>query len=639
MPEVKKEKLSFQTEVKQLLHMMIHSMYSNKEVFLRELISNSSDGIEKLRFFGIEKPALLEDDTDYKIYVLFNKDDKTITISDNGVGMSRDDIIKQLGTIAHSGTKETLSKLTGDKTKDSQLIGQFGVGFYSAFIVSDKVTVLSRKAGEPADSGVRWISSGDGEYEVENYLKESRGTDVILHVREDASEFLDDWRLRSVITKYSDHIPVPIAMQKIEVTEEEGKEGEEKKKKEELVEEIVNKATAIWMLNKSEIKDDDYKAHYTQVSHDPQEPLAWIHNRVEGNLDYTNLLYIPKHAPFDLWNRDSQKGLKLYVQRVFIMDEAEQFLPGYLRFVKGLVDTNNLPLNISREILQGNRDVVKIRSALTKRVLDCLDKMAKDDAENYTIFWKEFGQVLKEAPSEDFANRERVAKLFRFTSNQSEGKDQSVSLEDYVSRMQESQEKIYTITAESYEAAKNSPHLELFNKKGLEVLLLTDRVDEWLMMHLNEFDGKSFQSITKGDVDLGEMDDAPSKEEKEKVSKDFESVLKHAKEILGDKVKEVRMTYRLTDSPACVVSAEEDMGANMQRILKAAGQDVGETKPILELNPEHEMVQGLKTEADDERFTDWVELLFGQAILAEGGQLENPAAFVRKLNSLLATVS
>lgn len=629
------ETLGFQTEVKQLMHLVIHSLYSNKEIFLRELVSNASDAADKLRFAALSEPDLLENDPDLKVMISFDKEAKTLTISDNGIGMSRQDVIEHLGTIAKSGTREFLASLTGDQAKDSQLIGQFGVGFYSAFIVADKVTVLTRKAGLNAEDGVRWESAGEGEYTIENINKPGRGTEIILHLKKDEDEFLDDWRLRNIIRKYSDHIMLPVVMKKPAAITAEGEEPAA------TVDEFetVNKATALWTLSKSELKDSDYNEFYKHISHDFEDPLLWSHNKVEGKQEYTSLLYIPARAPFDLWNREKQHGLKLYVRRVFIMDDADQFMPLYLRFVKGVIDSNDLPLNISREILQSNKQIDSMRAALTKRVLGMLEKLAEDDKEKYAKFWQEFGQALKEGPGEDYANKEQIAKLLRFATTQTNEAVQNVSLDDYIARMKPEQDKIYYITADNFAAAKSSPHLEIFRKKGIEVLLLSERVDEWLVAHLHEYQGKQLQSVAKGALDLGKLDDEENKEEHQKTENEFESVLKQVKSVLGEKVKEVRITHRLTESPACLVVDEHDMNMHMQRILKAAGQAFPTSKPIFELNPTHPLVQRLKQEPDDQRFGEWTNILFDQATLAEGAQLEDPAQFVRRLNSLLLDLS
>lgn len=628
--EAKKETLGFQTEVKQLLHLMIHSLYSNREIFLRELVSNASDAADKLRFEALHNDGLLENDPNLDIRVDFDQEDKTITIADNGIGMNREDVIAHLGTIAKSGTADFLKQLTGDQKKDSQLIGQFGVGFYSAFIVADKVTVETRKADASAKEAVRWVSDGSGEFTVEGISKEKRGTSIILHLKEDAEEFADGWRLRNIIRKYSDHISMPILMVKQDMSSEEEKQEDQAPEWE-----TVNTAKALWTRSRSDISEDEYKEFYKHISHDFADPMKWSHNRVEGKLEYNSLLFIPAKAPFDLYNRDMQKGLKLYVQRVFIMDQADEFLPMYLRFIKGVVDSNDLSLNVSREILQKDPAVDSMKGALTKRVLDMLEKMAKKEEEQYAEFWKEFGQVLKEGPAEDFANREKVAKLLRFASTESKGVEQDQSLEGYVSRMKEGQDKIYYITAETHNAAANSPHLEVFRKKGIEVLLLSDRVDEWLMSHLNEFDSKQFADIARGDLDLGQLDDEGDKKALEECAKEKEDLLKRIKDALVDQVEEVRVTHRLTDSPACLVVGEHDMGAQMRKIMEAAGQAMPESKPIFEINPEHPLITRLDQEADEDRFTDLCRVVFDQANLAAGGQLDDPASYVQRLNKLL----
>ncbi len=636
-----KETLGFQTEVKQLLHLVIHSLYSNKEIFLRELVSNASDAADKLRFEAIGNNTLYENDSDLYVQVDIDKDAKTITVSDNGIGMSRQDVIEHLGTIAKSGTKEFLASLTGDKAKDAHLIGQFGVGFYSAFIVADKVTVETRRAGLPATEGVCWQSDGSGEYTIEMIDKPSRGTKITLHLKADESEFLEPWRLRTIIHKYSDHIPLPVKMIKEQTSIPEDNEKEvDKSQQEEVIEEYetVNRATALWTLPKSKINDEEYKEFYKHIGHDFEDPMLWSHNKVEGKQQYTTLLYIPARAPFDLWHRDHVRGLKLYVQRVFIMDNAEQFLPHYLRFVKGVVDSSDLPLNISREILQHNKLVDTIRSAIVKRVLNMLQKLAEDDKAQYQKFWTEFGQVLKEGPAEDFANKEEIAKLMRFATSKSEGSEQTVSLDDYIGRMKEGQDKIYYITADNYATAKHSPHLEIFNKQGIEVLLLTDRIDEWLVAHLSEYDGKQLQSVTKGDLDLGKVEDEEIKEEQKKTEVEFADLAKKIKEALGEKVKEVKISHRLTDSPACIVADENDLGGHMQRLLKAAGQEVPTSKPILEINPKHPIVKTLEKEQDG-RFDEISNILLEQSILAEGGQLEDPALFIQRLNKLLLEIA
>lgn len=628
--DARKETRGFQTEAKQLLHLMIHSLYSNKEIFLRELISNASDAADKLRFEAVSNGDLYEGDAELKIRISFDKDAKTITISDNGIGMSRDEVIDNLGTIAKSGTAQFLQKLSGDQKKDSQLIGQFGVGFYSAFIVADKVVVTTRRAGAPVNEAVRWECTGEAEFTVETVEKATRGMQVELHLKEDALEFADGWRLRNIIKKYSDHIAIPVVMLKEQYEED---------KKDVIEDEVVNTATALWTRSRSDVTEEEYKEFYKHISHDYTEPLSWSHNRVEGNLDYTSLLFIPAKAPFDLYNRDASRGLKLYVQRTFIMDDAEQFLPLYLRFIKGVVDSNDLSLNVSREILQKDPNIDAMRSALTKRVLDMLGKMATGETEKYNKFWKEFGQVLKEGPAEDFTNREKIAKLLRFASTHADTEEQLQSLDDYIARMKDGQEKIYYTVAENYNTAKSSPHLEVFRKKGIEVLLLSDRVDEWLMSHLFEYDGKSFQDVGKGQLDLGKLDSEEEKQAQEKIAEAKKPLLDRVKQALGAEVSEVRITHRLTDSPACVVVGEHDMGAQMRRILEAAGQKAPDSKPIFELNPEHPLVVKLEAESNETRFSDLAHILFDQANLAEGAQLQNPAAYVQRLNKLLLELS
>lgn len=630
--DARKETRGFQTEAKQLLHLMIHSLYSNKEIFLRELVSNASDAADKLRFEAVSNGDLYEGDAELKIRISFDKDAKTLTISDNGIGMSRDEVIENLGTIAKSGTAQFMQKLSGDQKKDAQLIGQFGVGFYSAFIVADKVVVTTRRAGAPTNEAVRWECTGDAEFTVESVEKTDRGMTIELHLKDDALEFADHWRLRSIIKKYSDHIAIPVVMKKQTPAGEDAASAEPE-------DEIINTATALWTRSRSDVTDEEYKEFYKHVSHDFTDPLSWSHNRVEGNLDYTSMLFIPARAPYDLYNRDASRGLKLYVQRTFIMDDAEQFLPLYLRFIKGVVDSNDLSLNVSREILQKDPNIDSMRSALTKRVLDMLAKLAKNEPENYSTFWKEFGQVIKEGPAEDFANREKIAKLLRFASTHTDTTEQNQSLDDYVARMKEGQEKIYYIAAENFNTAKSSPHLEVFRKKGIEVLLLTDRVDEWLMSHLAEFDGKSLQDVGKGELDLGKLDSEEEKQAQEKVAEALKPLLERAKAALENEVSEVRITHRLTDSPACVVVGDHDMGAQMRRILEAAGQKVPESKPIFELNPEHPLVKKLEQETSDERFGDLAHILFDQANLAEGAQLQDPAAYVQRLNKLLLELS
>jgi molecular chaperone HtpG len=628
--DARQEKLSFQAEVKQLLDIVVHSLYSNKEIFLRELISNASDANDKLRFEALSDPALYESDPNLAIRIYFDSSARTITISDNGIGMSRDEVVDNLGTIAKSGTREFLSRITGDQKKDAHLIGQFGVGFYSSFIIADKVTVITRRAGLGADHGVSWESKGDGEYTVANVEKASRGTDVILHLKEDEDEYLNEWRLRNIVTKYSDHLNIPILMQK---RTDDGKETAEW--------ETVNRATALWALPKNSVTDEQYKEFYKHVSHDFEDPLVWTHNKIEGgNIDYISLLYLPKHAPFDLWQRDTQYGLKLYVQRVFIMDQVGQFMPHYLRFVRGVLDTTSLPLNISREILQDHPSIPKLRSALVRHVLDLLEKLAKDEPEKYAVFWKEFGNVLKEGPAEDFTNRERIGKLLRFATSQTESSEQDVSLDDYVQRMKPNQKKIYYITADNINAARFSPHLEIFRKNNIEVLLLTDRIDEWVVGHLPEYNGKPFQSVAKGDLELAEIieEDAATKEEEEKKDhvqqQEFDELLKKIKTILDDKIKEVRLSHRLTTSPVCLVRDQNALGPQMERLLKAAGQPVTEAKPILELNPEHTIVRKLHDGLEEEKLKEWTHILYDQALLAEGSSLADPAAFVQRINTL-----
>ncbi|MDQ2075489.1 molecular chaperone HtpG [Marinimicrobium sp. ABcell2] len=629
--QANKETLGFQTEAKQLLHLMIHSLYSNREIFLRELISNASDAADKLRFRAVSDDSLYEGDSELKIRVSFDKEAKTITVSDNGIGMNREEVIDHLGTIAKSGTAQFMEKLTGDQKKDSHLIGQFGVGFYSAFIVADKVVVTSRKAGDPANEGVRWESQGESEFSVEQMEKPQRGTTIELHLKEDAVEFADNWRLRSIVKKYSDHIEIPVVMEKPVAADEEEKQEPE--------DEVINTATALWTRSRSDISEEEYKEFYKHVSHDFADPLTWSHNRVEGKLDYTSLLYVPSRAPFDLYNRDASRGVKLYVRRTFIMDDAEQFLPLYLRFIKGVVDSNDLSLNVSREILQKDPQIDTMRSALTKRVLDMLSKLAKKEPEQYAAFWKEFGQVLKEGPAEDYANREKIAQLLRFSSTHTDKPEQDQSLDDYIARMPEGQDKIYYIAAENFNTAKSSPHLEVFRKKGIEVLLLSDRVDEWLMSHLAEYDGKSLQDVGKGELDLGKLDSEEEKQAQEKVAEDLKPLLERVKKALENDVDEVRITHRLTESPACVVVAEHEMGAQMRRILEQAGQALPDSKPSFELNPDHPLVQKLDRESNEERFSDLAKVLFEQANLAEGAQLEDPAAYVQRLNKLLLELS
>lgn len=630
-----KQTLGFQAEVKQLLQLMIHSLYSNKEIFLRELISNASDAADKLRFEAINHAELFENDHELKIRVTFDKAARTITISDNGIGMNRDEAIEHLGTIAKSGTKEFFSKLSGDQQKDAALIGQFGVGFYSAFIVADKITVDTRRAGTDATAGVRWESAGEGDFSVEAIDKSSRGTDITLHLREGEDDFLSSWKLKSIIRKYSDHISLPILMQKEEWDEE---------KKETVVKdefETVNQASALWARNKADITPEQYNEFYKHVAHDFEPPLAYTHNRVEGRSEYTQLLYIPAHAPFDLWDRNKRGGIKLYIKRVFIMDDAEQLMPVYLRFVKGVIDSNDLPLNVSRELLQESRDVKVIREGSTKRILSMLEELANADEQEqkdkYATFWKEFGQVLKEGIGEDATNKERIAKLLRFASTHNDNDAQTVSFAEYVSRMKEGQDKIYYVTADSFGAAKNSPHLEIFRKKGVEVLLLTDRVDEWMLSFLQDFDGKELVSVAKGDLDLGKLEDEAEKKQHEETEASYKELVEKMKTALADKAKDVRVTFRLTDSPACLVADEHELSGNLMRMLKAAGQNAPESKPILEINPDHPLVQRLKYE--EAKFGDWSNILFDQAALAEGGTLADPAGFVKRLNEMLLALS
>jgi molecular chaperone HtpG len=628
---MQKETLGFQAEVKQLLQLMIHSLYSNKEIFLRELISNASDAADKLRFEAINHADWYESDPELKIQISFDKEARTVTIADNGIGMSRDEVIANLGTIARSGTKEFFSKLSGDDQKDAALIGQFGVGFYSAFIVADNIVVQTRRAGLPASEGVRWESQGAGEFTIETINRPERGTSITLHLREEEDELLSSWKLKSIIRKYSDHISLPIQMQKEEW--DEGKK--EQVQKDEF--ENINQATALWARPKSELTEEQYKEFYKHISHDFQDPLTYSHNRVEGRSEFTQLLFIPKKAGFDLWDRNKRNGIKLYVKRVFIMDDAEQLMPTYLRFVSGVIDSADLPLNVSREILQESRDVKAIRESSTKRVLGMLEDLANsEDAskkQQYAEFWQEFGQVLKEGIGEDSGNQERIAKLARFASNHSDSAEQTVSLADYVSRMKEGQDKIYYVTGDSYTAAKNSPHLEIFRKKGVEVLLLSDRVDEWMLSFFPEFEGKSLVSVAKGGLDLGALADEAEKKEQKETEEQYKDLIERMKKTLDSKVKDVRITFRLTDSPACLVADEHELSGNLLRMLKAAGQQAPDTKPILEINPQHPLV--LKLKYEDKQFDDWATILFDQALLAEGGQLQDPAAFVKRINQML----
>ncbi len=630
--EAQKETLGFQTEVKQLLHLMIHSLYSNKEIFLRELISNASDAADKLRFEALSAPELLEGDSELKIQISFDKEANTLTIEDNAIGMSRDDVISHLGTIAKSGTAEFFKNLSGDAKKDSQLIGQFGVGFYSAFIVADKVEVFTRRAGLAASEGVLWSSEGEGEFDLSNIEKAERGSRIVLHLKAAESEFADGFRLRNVIKKYSDHVALPIELPK----EASGDEADAPVNTEW---EVVNRASALWTRPRTDIKDEEYQEFYKHVSHDFEDALSWSHNKVEGKLEYTSLLYVPTRAPFDLYQREAPRGLKLYVQRVFIMDQADEFLPLYLRFVKGIVDSNDLSLNVSREILQKDPVIESMKSALTKRVLDMLTKMAKNSPEDYAKFWSAFGQVLKEGPAEDFSNKEKVAALLRFASTHSGNDEQTVGLDDYIARMTEGQDKVYFLTGDSYAQVKNSPHLEVFRKKGIEVLLLTDRIDEWLMSYLTEFDGKSFVDVARGDLDLGALDTEEDKQAQDEVAKSKEALVTRLKTALGDQVADVRVSHRLTDSPAILAIGEQDLGLQMRQILEASGQKVPDSKPVFEINPAHSLVEKLDAETDEQRFADLSLILFDQAALAAGDSLKDPAAYVQRLNKLLVELS
>ena len=630
--EAHKETLEFKAEVSQVLDLVIRSLYSNKEIFLRELVSNASDAAEKLRFEALSDDGLLENAPELRIRVEVDKDAGTLTVSDNGIGMSRQEVMETIGSIASSGTRRFLEAMTGDQTKDSVLIGQFGVGFYSSYIVADKVVLITRRAGLGAEHGVRWSSDGRGQYDIETLEVPERGTRVTLHLKEDEKEFLEPWRLRTIISKFSDHVALPVEMLKETYGEKTEEEQEEAKAPEW---ERVNQGTALWMRNKADVTEEEYKEFYKHISHDFEEPLAWVHNRVEGTNEYSALLFIPKRAPWDLWDRDQKHGVKLYVRRVFIMDEAEKLMPHYLRFVKGVVDSDDLPLNVSREILQHNRKIDTIRGANIKRILGQLETMAKDEAEKYQEFWKEFGKVIKEGPGEDFANRERIAGLIRFATTHNDNDEQTESLDAYLERMKEGQDKIYFITADSPAAARNSPHLEVFRKKGVEVLLLSDRVDEWLVSSLTEYQGKHLQSVTKGDLDLGGLADKEEKEQLEKAAEQHGDLLKRLKDALGDKVDQVRASTRLVDSPACLVVGEYDMSANLARVLKAVGQSAPTAKPTLEVNLDHLLVKRLETEQDEGRFGDLAQILFDQAQLAEGGQLDDPAAFVGRLNKLM----
>ncbi len=623
-----KETLGFQAEVKQLLQLMIHSLYSNKDIFLRELISNASDAADKLRFEGLSDSALYENDPDLKIRIAFDREARTLTISDNGIGMNRQEVIDHIGTIAKSGTREFFSQLSGDQKKDAALIGQFGVGFYSAFIVADRVSLTTRRAGLTAEHGVRWESEGAGDYTLETVEKPGRGTEIVLHLREGEDEFLSDYKIKSVIRTYSDHITLPIVMKKTE-----WKDGVETPTDED---ETVNKASALWARAKKDVSDDEYQEFYKHVAHDFEPPLAWSHNRVEGKQEYISLLYVPSHAPFDLYDRERRHGIKLYVRRVFIMDDAEQLMPAYLRFVRGVIDSADLPLNVSREILQSSRDIDAIKNGSVKKVLGLLEDLAENQPEKYVEFWNAFGRVLKEGPGEDYANRERIAALLRFASTHTDSDAQVVSLKDYIGRMKEGQTAIYYITADSFAAAQHSPHLEIFRKKGIEVLLLSDRVDEWLTGNLAEFDAKPLKSVAKGGLDLGALEDEAEKTAQKEAEDSMRPLVERIKTTLGERVKDVRVTHRLTDSPACLVTGEGDMSANLERLLKAAGQAAPTVKPTLEINPSHALVTRLNSESDEDRFKDWANLLFEQALLAEGGQLDDPASFVRRLNGLLA---
>jgi molecular chaperone HtpG len=645
------ENHSFNADTAKILKLMIHSLYSNKEIFLRELVSNAADAADKLRFKALSNADLYEGDGELRVRVSADTENNTITISDNGIGMNHDEIVAHLGTIAKSGTSEFFSKLSGDEASDSQLIGQFGVGFYSAFIVADRVTVRSRAAGDDKDNGVEWASAGEGEFTTAKIEKANRGTDIILHLKEEESEFADEWRLKSIVTKYSDHISVSVEMLTPEVPEvaavEESKDDEgnvttpaiEARNAVPAKWEPVNKATALWTREKSDVSDDEYNEFYKHVSHDYTDPLLWAHNKVEGKTEYTSLLYIPSKAPFDMHNREKQHGLKLYVQRVFIMDDAEQFMPTYLRFVKGLLDSNDLPLNVSREILQDNKVTQAIRKGCTKRVLTMLERLGKNDKEKYQTFWDEFGQVLKEGPAEDMAHKEQIAKLLRFASTDTDTSVQSVSLPEYVERMKEGQDKIYYVVADNFAAAKNSPHLEVFRKKGIEVLMMFDRIDEWLVSHLNEFDGKQLQSVTRGGLDLSDMDDQETKDAQEKLEQEFDSVVTRIKEALSGQVKDVKLSQRLTDSPACIVTDENDMSSQMAKLMESVGQPVPESLPIFEINAEHDLIKHISDETDDEQFKQWTEVLFEQAMLAERGSLKDAASFVSRLNKLMLSLT
>ena len=631
MAKKNSEKLAFKAEVKQLLHLMIHSLYSNKEIVLRELISNASDAADKLRFEALADGSLYEDDSDLNIRVHFDKKARTVTISDNGIGMSREEVVNNIGTIAKSGTKDFMTALSGDQVKDANLIGQFGVGFYSAFIIADQVTLVTRRAG--SKEAVQWTSAGEGDFTLDSVEKAGRGTDVILHLRKDEDEFLNDWKLKTIVRKYSDHITLPILMKKTEWKDGEDGAGGEMVTTDE--DEVVNQASALWVRAKKDITEEEYQDFYKHLAHDMENPLAYTHNRVEGNQEYISLLYVPSKAPFDLYDRERSNGIKLYVKRVFIMEEAEKLMPQYLRFVRGVIDSADLPLNVSREILQDSRDVEAIKKGSVNKVLGLLEDLAKNKPEDYATFWRAFGRVMKEGPGEDFANKDKIAGLLRFASTHQDNETQEVSLADYIARMKEGQEAIYYITADSFAAAQHSPHLEIFRKKGIEVLLMSDKVDEWMLGGLNEFEGKKLQSIAKGDLDLGQLEDASEKEAQKQVEEASKDLIERIKQTLGEAVKEVRVTHRLTDSPACLVAGEHDLSGNLARMLKAAGQDAPESKPVLEVNPSHRLVEKLKVEKDDGKFNDYTHVLFDQALLAEGGQLDDPASFVRRVNALL----
>ncbi len=631
MAKNQSEKMEFKAEVKQLLHLMIHSLYSNKEIVLRELISNASDAADKLRFEALADGSLYEDNSDLNIRVAFDKKARTVTISDNGIGMSREEVVNNIGTIAKSGTKDFMSALSGDQVKDANLIGQFGVGFYSAFIIADKVTLVTRRAG--SKEAVKWESSGEGDFTLDTVTKASRGTDVILHLRKEEDEFLNDWKLKSILRKYSDHITLPILMKKSEWKDGEDGAGGDMVTTDE--DEIVNQASALWARGKKDITEEEYQEFYKHLAHDMENPLTYTHNRVEGNQEYISLLYVPAKAPFDLYDRDRSNGIKLYVKRVFIMEDAEKLMPQYLRFIRGVIDSADLPLNVSRELLQDSRDVDAIKKGSVNKVLGLLEDLAKNKPEDYAQFWTEFGRVMKEGPGEDFANKDKIAALLRFASTHHDNETQDVGFADYIARMKEGQEAIYYITADSFAAAQHSPHLEIFRKKGIEVLLMSDKVDEWMLGGLNEFDGKKLQSIAKGDLDLGQLEDESEKEAQKKVEEESKDLIERIQKALGEDVKEVRVTHRLTDSPACLVAGEHDLSGNLARMLKAAGQNAPESKPVLEVNPAHRLVEKLKVEKDEAKFNDYTRVLFDQALLAEGGQLNDPASFVRRVNALL----